>query len=959
MNSNRFPSPLTALGCTALFFLPCALNAAAPFSTVISQDSGQPFVIGPDGVFMGFGAYNWGPDWGAARRKTGVEVSDGAAVAKTDVGIPQGGGSYEVVTRWTRPAADQLRAEATLTGLASTPITLAVLSISPEAFAGGTLEVTAAGGEKESITLPIGQRPVGEAVQSLLLRKPDGTQATILFDQPVAIAADRGDLRIILAKDQVAQGQENQLAFTVQLPGATDFFADTDQIPDTQEGWFPFTGESPVPPNSEWNMQSWLEVPAGKHGRILAQADRLIYNNRPIKLWGINVSYSATAPNKALADRRADFYAANGINAVRLHKYADGSGWAGILEPGTAARLDPSGLDRMDYFVSALKNRGIYTKLSPVFIIKPGAKDKERIPYLDEFEKAGNGENLRYNPRHGALYISSELQDLLADQLKAILTHKNPHTGLTYAGDPAIAYVEIYNEDSALFGGVTNVLRRSPTLRARTGERFAKWLREKYGTEDAFKAAWGPQALNNSILKDQNLPLDESWAENRIYPAGNPWFFDPANLNTSQAPFARRLLDTMLFLKEIQDETYAKLSKVIRDTGYKGEIIASNWHAGRQMSHFYNLHSDSLIGTIDRHNYFGDGARGSSGPINAASMVSSPGGGTFSSGLNQVANRPFMLSEWIHVFSNEWGVEGPSILGAYGLGLQGWDVSYPFQNRDEGTWSYSIGAEAWDAAAPHFLGIFPAVSRQVHRGDVKESPVVHTRNVHIPSLDEQKVGFEETTTQDMDVKTFDSDVFPSAALAVGRGVVSFTEEFTPTPAFDLASHKDAEGALLSVTKQLRWRPGRNARDGHFEINSPGTQAVVGFAKGRKVELADAIITPESRFGAIYLTAQSPEKTIANDKGVLVTAIARSRNRDQRVLNDVFLARSGAVRNAREPGNVLMEPVTAKIELKRPGNPVVHILDHTGVRTGETVPISNGSFTIDTGRDKTPFYLITW
>ena len=64
---------------------------------------------------------------------------------------------------------------------------------------------------------------------------------------------------------------------------------------------------------------------------------------------------------------------------------------------------------------------------------------------------------------------------------------------------------------------------------------FATWLKEKYGSRIRLDA-WGKESavLNNSMLKNQKLPLDESWEENRIYPAGNPWFFDPDNLNTSR-----------------------------------------------------------------------------------------------------------------------------------------------------------------------------------------------------------------------------------------------------------------------------------------------------------------------------------------------------------------------------------------------------------------------------------------
>ncbi len=95
-------------------------------------------------------------------------------------------------------------------------------------------------------------------------------------------------------------------------------------------------------------------------------------------------------------------------------------------------------------------------------------------------------------------------------------------------------------------------------------------------------------------------------------------------------------------------------------------------------SHYANLHTDCLVGLIDRHNYFGGGDQNR---IDNTSMLRVPGSGHLSTGMEQVADRPFMLSEWIHVLPNEWGAEGVAVIGAYGLGLQGWDVSYLFQNK--------------------------------------------------------------------------------------------------------------------------------------------------------------------------------------------------------------------------------------------------------------------------------------
>ena len=63
------------------------------------------------------------------------------------------------------------------------------------------------------------------------------------------------------------------------------------------------------------------------------------------------------------------------------------------------------------------------------------------------------------------------------------------------------------------------------------------------------------------------------------------------------------------------------------------------------------------------------------------SMLTRPGSGYLSSGLQQVSDRPFALSEWIHVYPNVYAAEGPALVAAYGMGLQGWDASYEFQSQ--------------------------------------------------------------------------------------------------------------------------------------------------------------------------------------------------------------------------------------------------------------------------------------
>lgn len=571
------------------------------------------------------------------------------------------------------------------------------------------------------------------------------------------------------------------------------------------------------------------------------------------------------------------------------------------------------------------------------------------VPFLDEFGTFDGKKNDRVTAAASAFFYSPELQNLHIRQIVNLLQHRNPHTGLTYAQDPAICAVEIINEQSAMFYTSMAPLKQSATLRRQVGERFSGWLTRKYGSHAGLLKAWGDKSLDG--FEKDGFPAGEHLDKQNVLPLGNPWYWDPAQLAGSQAYRKRRLLDTLQFLYELQCEAYDRYVAAVRKAGYDGEILGSNWQAGRAYSHFANLHSDARVGLVDRHNYFG-GGRGGTGKFNAASMLARAGSGSLSSGLQQVDDRPFMLSEWIHVFPSEWGVEGPAIISAYGMGLQGWDVSFLFQNGDNAAFSKQLGGNAWDVMAPQILGLFPAVSRQVLRGDVQESEVVAVRNVHVPSLFAGQLGFEDKVAQGYDDKELDSSAVPARALAAARCTVKFTERFQETPTSNLQPFQQ-DGFIVSSTKQLRWKEGVGVKAaGYFTMNTDGTKAVVGFAEGQVCQLGEVTITPQSRFAAIYVTAPEKDGKVATSRRLLITALARARNTGMKfsVGGDDLLDKG--------KGPVLMEPVKATIAIAGRSVTGVRLLDHDGRRTEKTVPVSNDQFNLDGARDQTSYYEVT-
>ena len=928
----------------AIVFVLLAHAVAAPTPLVGFADGRGVYVLKDGEVYFWFSYPLWGPRWAWTGYRPSTVNEGGRDVFVLRATLRGSGARLTLRAEARQVGPKTLSLSYRLSSDKDARLTLAAVALGPRAaLRGGKTLVRTTDGKTATRQIPYGRQPLGTAVASMTLTDREGAATTLRFGPAATIQAD-GDARIVLAAGRIASAAPRALKIEIELPDAITFYSSPGAVPesDAQRDWFAWKPASKLPATSELAMEDWLEKPAGKHGRITRKGDKLIYDGKPIKLWGLNLCYRSCCPEKELADRRARFYPRFGINAVRLHKYADGPGWAGILSRESFVEFDPEALDRMDYQVAKLRERGIYVVLSPTFgTVALGPKERQRLPFAREFgAPRGNG---YVRAPHGALYFSRELQDLQIRQMLNLLAHRNPHTGLTYAEDPAIAAIEIVNEHSALFYSAMSALQRCPTLRKNAARWFSDWLEDRYGDEAGLIKAWGKGTLN-SFSRERFT--GESLAAGTIVPAGNPWFFDPAQLEGSQAFRRQRLLDTMRFLYELQNDFYARYLQAVRKAGYRGEVIASNWQAGRAYSHFLNLHSDYLVGLIDRHNYFGGRTEGW---VNNATMLADPGSGTLSAGLQQVADRPFMLSEWIHVFPNEWGVEGPAIIGAYGLGLQGWDASFMFQNGDEGTFSDRVGRHPWDVTVPQILGSFPAIARLVHRGDVAESKTIAPLRVHVPSLFQGRLGFDDSVEQAYDIKTFTTDKVPSRALAVARTVVEFTDAFRPTPAFDLSRY-ERNGALVSSTGQLAWWPGRGRLDGHFTINTPATKAVVGFAEGRTCDLGNVTIRPLSRFAAIYVTAREKDKDLRDSTALLVVAIARARNTGMKILFDRFLLSRG------EPP-VLMEPVAAEITVRRPGAFRVVALDHDGCPTDTRLPVNANKFTIDGAKYKTPYYEI--
>lgn len=869
----------------------------------------------------------WGPKWAWV----GVSSKTKGQNGKLDITFPfkTANGVIHLHQVVTQTSPTQVKIQYDLSADADVPLTMLIASFGIEKTAGGAkLLLTHPDGKQShlKLPLPLGSKPAARQADITL---DSGASVSITLDPPAPIAHD-GDLRIQLAAETFKKGTHTQ-TLLINFPKPASLLVDQKDLdPFTTElatpDWFVFQPTDDLAP-SPISMEDWLEKPAGKRGPVKMVGDRFeLGDGTPIKFWGTNLSYGhACAPAKEIATFTARRFARFGINAVRLHKFTYPKNASGIGDINDPTIMTEDGMDRLDFFSNELKQNGVYFGWSHTFgyHVRPGNKDK--LLAYDEIVQ-----NLKGGNTYAFINLAEDVQDLLITTCVNLLKHKNPYTGLTYAQEPALNFIELQNEDDIFFYTNEKAFNACPTYRKAFIARFSDWLAAKYGSEENLRKAWGEALKPNESLSARN-----------IVPVANPWFFGDGNLPKTTGGDRQRLLDTAAHFHEIQNKFYARYVQAIRDTGYTGPICGSPWQAPSMLPHYLNLKSDYLAGYIDRHNYFG-------GKL-ADTMLAKPGSGYFSSGLQQVIDRPFGLSEWIHVYPSLHSAEGPVIVAAYGLGLQGWDCSYQFQSQPLKQRMYQERAGwppfgVWEADTPTQLGQYPLLSRMVLRGDVKESAPISIRRVSPEDLATGKFNFSDKVDQQGDIKSFTGTV-PPEALAAGRVVVEFTDKPAPSTLPDLAPFKNGS-TILSTTKQLAWN---TADGGHLTIDTPATKALVGFAQDKPAKLGDITLTSQSPYASILLTSAEKSADLATCKTALLSIVARSSNSGFKT----FSIDNRILDNGKGP--ILLEPVKAQVTFTRAVEKV-EILDQDGRPTSNTLP-SQLPLQIDTARDKTLYYRI--
>jgi len=628
---------------------------------------------------------------------------------------------------------------------------------------------------------------------------------------------------------------------------------------------------------------SWLlERPAGKNGHVRAESGHLVdATGRRLRLWGVNLTGAACFPERGDAPVVAGQLARFGLNCVRFHFLDSNWGQGASLFPPdgqTTRRLDPAQFDRLDFFVAELKKRGIYSN----FNLNVGRVYRARDGVADH-EYLGLGKALQYFDDH--------IASLHREYASQLLTHRNPYTGKRYVDEPALAIVELVNENSIIESWFSGRLRgrqtrKHPGTWCDITPHYARLLDRKF---NEWLAANYPAATLRQWRKDAGVGTEAP------IPRLPPDHFAQASRSRFAAEAA--------FYIELENRYFQAMATFLREIGLKALIVATSdhnhWRTGYPL-----VASTSRLDIVDGHVYwqhprYSRDTRGKRTGFWIANspMVNDPLNSTIVQlARTPVRGKPYTVSEVNHPFPNQYACEGIPLLAAYAL-LQDWDgiFFYTLEHSDPSEWGRRAVGHFDLANDPVKMSQIAACAVMFLRGDVAPARKTILRSYSREQLIES---LRLPTSQRPFYTPGFSRVIP---LIHATRIASFERGKTAYPRADVPE------PIVSDTGELTWR--RRGRRGVVVVATERTHALVGFLGGGRKTTGTLTVELSPDFCAVVLTSLD-SKPIERSEKMLLAAGASVATTGMRRTPD----RHSLLSWGRRP--VRIEPVEGEVVLRR-------------------------------------------
>ena len=668
----------------------------------------------------------------------------------------------------------------------------------------------------------------------------------------------------------------------------------------------PFVMDHRTAGSSPADVSFLLDAPAGKGGFIRVQNGHFVKpDGRRIRFWGVHFTDwsrgSVEIPPKEDMPMWAATLARYGINMVRLH-FLDLPAPRGIIDSTRAdsCAFDAKQLDRLDFEIAELKKRGIYVDLNlnvgRSYKAGDGVKDFDKIQWAK-----------------GLTLVDPRLIALQKEYAKNLLTHVNPYTKTEYRNEPAIAIVEILNENAFYMG------YRAPTpyYEEELSGIYNTWLAKNRTPEQLIK-------LREQAGVAEGAPVPRLKGQ-----------------EANAAPKERYETEAAFYM-DVENQFYQDMSGYLKkDLGVKAPITGTADHS-HTSSPYTMLSSLSKLDIVDGHVYWQH--PGSPPPVNMP-MVNDPMNSTIVQlSRTAFAGKPYTVSETNHPFPNDWASEGIPLLAAYGA-LQDWDaiIMYTFEPKLAADWKPYVGDPFDISLDPVRMTEMATGALMFLRGDVKAARETVSRTYSKEQvLESRKLPRTEAP--------YYTPGFPPA-LPLQHAMRIRSLDGPPTAKFTAPE----QGRILSDTKELAWYTSEQ-KTGLVTVETDRTQALIGFIKANSKVLKNLSADISNNFASIVLCSMD-SKPLAQSAKMLLTAGSRVSNTNLK-WNDAHTRTSN---QGESPS--LIEPVSGTVLLRgleKAATVTAVALDGAGRAIGEPLQARKTAdgWALPVGSPVTTWYVIS-
>ena len=693
-----------------------------------------------------------------------------------------------------------------------------------------------------------------------------------------------------------------------------------------------------------------LDAPAGKNGFTERLGDKFILSGtrKEIKFWGTNLSDKDLFLEHADAEKMADRIAQMGFNIVRIHKF-DTSYLENVIRINPLTNkpeLDEEQMDKLCYFLAALKESGIYRDINLYFDQK--IYDRDDVDYHDTAEMFPAG------------YWNQSLIDVQNGFAKDILGYTNPYTGLRIADDPALALVDMVNERTIYAEELEKLGRYYDELNTK----FTAWLKNRYTDRDALKSAWEytPNWWFGTGLQEDEDP----WAD------GKPVKVMDVNKEGTKICRGRatagRCADTNKFLCEVESSYYTQRREYLKNTvGVKCPITGGTVFSSNQIETNYALTKTDFI---SNHVYW-SGCSGyvteSGKTFNGYSQLDSSSFGIIGyTSKTRIYGIPYTLDEWNHGNPSAYTAEGPFLASAYSRlnNLNAFSFNFNASeyiegiNNDDYTFvspynllKYPIGV----VKNPVAEAVYPTASVMFQRGDVAEC-----ETGYYESIKETDIG----KAPDFDKSWVTINMLPNRNNAL-RGLIGKTGNVYDISGLNSGLSNDeriknAADEAANGDKKFTSLTGELTTDLNnriFTADTAGTQAVCGFIGGNTISLENINVKVNNSYAAVSITSIDRNYAdIRSAKRLLLTMAGENKNYGQIVEEDAEKGKQLSTIKIGGRAPVLTEQITGEITLKLDGDYTVYPLTSSGEKKSpiELTKVNDG-FKFNVTRDMETMY----